>query len=317
MLVRDSKKHQPEFDLAEARRVYALGGYDKEITGQHVTSPHHLFSVETLRDRYGLRVGPTVATDVFVFGKGKPPRPECTQIGGDPFWPAGRNWPTDDGGNPYKFFAQINFADSKDLVGELPGDLLLIFIGDEEEWFFHPMQVKFEWVTLGSEIQSEFDRSLIANAGGPFYGAIYRTADYPDAETKFDDVVAEESPNLSVWSSTPDWATPEVRITTELQLYKLPILNGTKIGGLPSFIQNGGDLSGQFLCQVASIQAAPCVPYPWVNRPEPLGLGFGLDTKAYDGAIGDKENEVIFGDLGSIYIFRAANGEILSTFECY
>ena len=38
---------------------------------------------------------------------------------------------------------------------------------------------------------------------------------------------------------------------------------------------------------------------------------------AYDGATCDKENEVMFGDTGSIYILRAADGEIHSTFECY
>jgi hypothetical protein len=39
MLVRDSKKHQPEFDLAEAHSIHAATGNDKEIAGEEITSP--------------------------------------------------------------------------------------------------------------------------------------------------------------------------------------------------------------------------------------------------------------------------------------
>ena len=100
MLVPQSKKHQPEFDLAEARRVYAVAGIDKDIEGEAITSPHDLLSVEALRDRFALRVGRMVPADVFVFGKGEPPRPDCTQFGGKPYWPADRIWPSDERGHP-------------------------------------------------------------------------------------------------------------------------------------------------------------------------------------------------------------------------
>ncbi len=310
MFVPDSKKHQPEFDLAKAQGIYSAGGYDRELGGEWITSPHDLFSVETLRDRFDLREGRAIPADVFVFGKGEPPRPDCTHIGGRPFWPASRKWPTDEAGEPYKFFAQINFADSRDLVGKLPGDLLLLFIGDEDEWYFHPMQVQFEWVALGSRVQTEFDPSLIANTGGPFFGAIYRTADYPDAVLR-----AEELRNLPPDSAGIDaWRAYKPTVDAS---YNLPILNGTKIGGLPHFVQSGEDVSGQFLCQLASIQAAAHVPYPWVNCPEPLGLGLRGDAYNKNGTISDKENELLFGDLGSIYIYRDADGQVRSAFECY
>jgi hypothetical protein len=51
VLVQYSRKHHPEFDLAKARRVFAGARYDKKIEGEWITSPHDLFSVETLRDR--------------------------------------------------------------------------------------------------------------------------------------------------------------------------------------------------------------------------------------------------------------------------
>ncbi len=292
MLVPDSKKHQPEFDLANARGVYTRAGHDKNIGGEWITSPHDLFSVETLRDRFNLRTGRAVPADVFVFGKGEPPRPDCTHIGGKPLWPVSRKWPTDRAGNPYKFFAQFNFADSTDLVGTLPGELLLLFVADEPDWYWHPMQVQFEWVALGSHFRTEFDPDLIADTSGPFFGAIYRTADYPDAVEKLEEVDAATS-------------------------YNLPVLNATKIGGWPHFVQRGEGASGQFLCQLASIQAAPHVPYPWVNSPEPLGLGYGLDADYENGTIDDDDNQLMFGDLGSIYIYRDTDGQIHSAFESY
>src|SRR5262249_50481578 len=117
-------------------------------------------------------------------------------------------------------------------------------------------------------------------------GVVYRCADYPDAKDKAHDLQMSQS-------------------------YNLPILNGTKIGGLPHFIQGGDESPGEFLCQLGSIQAAPEVPYPWVNQAEPLALEFD-DTGIY----GDG-NSISFGDMGSIYIFRSADGVVTSLFECY
>ena len=285
MLVRDSKKHQPEFDLAEASRVYSSHGLDKQLDAGNITSPYDLFAVETLRDRLDIRTGRATPTDVFVFGKGEPPQRDCTQIGGNPSWPATRKWPTGADGKPYRFFAQINFADSKDLLSDLPGDLLLIFISDAEDWYWEPMQVHFEWVALGSHANNQIDPSLIAQTGGPFFGAIFRTADYPEpAKIAYED--------------------------GGCQNYRIPILQGTKIGGEPYFVQSGEGVTGQFLCEIYSIQAAHEVPFPWLNHAEPLDLGFGPNS------IHSKGNEVMLGDLGAIYLYRDAEGRVRSAFEC-
>jgi len=42
MLIPYPKKHHPEFDLAEARRVYARAGSDEDIDRELITSPHDL-----------------------------------------------------------------------------------------------------------------------------------------------------------------------------------------------------------------------------------------------------------------------------------
>ncbi len=204
-------------------------------------------------------------------------------MGGNPFWPASRKWPTTENGNPYRFFAQFNFADSRDLIDDLPGEMLLMFVNEDDEWLFEPMGTHFEWVALKSGTLFQVDPALIAEKAGPFFGAIFRSADYPDASER----------------------------AYEAGYGLVDILNGTKIGGVPHFIQSSQEFSGQFLCQLNSIQAAPEVPYPWVNRALPLELGFGEDS------IHSKDNEVMFGDLGAIYIWRDDAGRVSSSFACY
>jgi Domain of unknown function (DUF1963) len=250
MLLRNSQMLHPEFDLSEAARIYAAAGFNTDLSGEQITSP------------------------------------QCTKIGGLPYWPVDRPWPKNEEGTPYRFLAQFNFADSHDLFPKLPGQVLMILIDGGDDWFWEPKHIHFEWLQLGLTPCTTFARSLVAEKAGPFFGAIYRSADYPKASKK-----ARES------------GLP--------QGYNLPILNGTKIGGLPHFIQSDDDVEGEFLCQLGSIQAAPYAPYPWVNESEPLGLEFN------DRGIYGRENSIVFGDMGSIYIFRKEDGALTSVFECY
>ena len=43
MLNSKSKKLHPEFDLEEAKRIYAASQFDKDLEGALITSPHDLF----------------------------------------------------------------------------------------------------------------------------------------------------------------------------------------------------------------------------------------------------------------------------------
>lgn len=285
MIVRGSQKLHPELDFAAARRVFEAGAH-KALTGELITSPYDVFSVEELRDVHGLREGKAFPADLFVFGKGESPCREATKVGGIPYWPADRPWPTDDEGAPLFFLAQFNFADSRDLFPTpLPGDVLLLLVEDPGD-YLEPDLIQFEWLPLGLPPVSRFDESLMATTAGPFYGVIHRSADYPDATERASDLEVSRS-------------------------YNLPILNGTKIGGVPHWIQGGDGSDDQFLCQLGSIQAAHQVPYPWVNQAESLGLEF--DDR---GIYGDS-NSIVFGDMGSIYIFLDRDGSITSSFECY
>jgi hypothetical protein len=288
MLVENSSKTHPEFDLTAAAKLFADAESAGKLKGELITSPHDLFSVEHLRSRHELRIGRAIPTDVFVFGKGGPPRPDLTQVGGTPYWPRDREWPETEQSVPYLFLAQVNFTDSKDLFNDLPADVLLIFVKDRESFLYQANQFHFVWLPSGlqSISKADFAESLKAIDSGPFYGAIYRSADYPDALRRIDGISVRES-------------------------YNLPILTGTKIGGKPHFIQGGSGAKGEFLCQIGSIQAAPERPFPWVNSSAPLELGFS------EKGIHGEENQAVFDDMGSIYIFRNRSGRLHATIEGY
>lgn len=287
MIVRRSSKLHAELDMSAAARAFAEYAAAEDLSGEQITSAWDLYCVETLRDRHSLRIGEAFPTDVFVFGKGEPDDPSCTKVGGRPFWPIEQEWPRARDGSPCHFLAQFNFADSVDVIGaKLPGMVLLLLTDSEEDWLWRDDGISFHWVSLDITPASNLNVPSAVGSSGPFYGAIYRSADYPDAH--------KVAYGLDVSQS-----------------YELPILNGTKIGGLPHWIQGGEDMAGEFLCQLGSIQAAPNVPYPWVNRCEPLDLD--SDGEGIHG----KDNCAVFGDMGSIFLFLDGNGKVSYLFECY
>ncbi|MCG3131095.1 MAG: hypothetical protein FLDDKLPJ_01871 [Phycisphaerae bacterium] len=125
--------------------------------GTHITSPGHLAEILQLQEEIAQRacpMGEGTPADIFVWGLGEPSHPAGTKIGGVPYWPAKEPWPTDDAGNAMTFLAQICFADSRDIVGYLPGDVLLLFVpgsvggscdidgdpdGSPVRWYWQPL----------------------------------------------------------------------------------------------------------------------------------------------------------------------------------
>jgi hypothetical protein len=311
MIKTESRRHHPEFNLPFAREVYSASKNPRKLDGELITSPYDLYSVEELRDRFSLRTGTPVPTDVFVFCKGEPKTVDITKVGGIPYWIDDRKWPTDKRGKPLRFLAQFNFLDSMDLVGALPDSVLSLFVSPGKDWICKPDPIHFEWLPAGRPNVAVTDSKRILFPKSIFHGAIFRTADYP----------AAIGMNVQDKISQP---------------YNLPILNGTKIGGRPHCIQSGHDLDAYpeyvrenpfrpgkmitiparpsrhgFLCQLGSIQAAARVAYPWANRPKSIRRLFTA------GGIFNEENEICFMDMGSIYVYRSDDGALWSEVESY
>jgi hypothetical protein len=146
-------------------------------------------------------------TDQLTFAAGEPPDRFATKIGGLPYRPASAPWPLGRDGKPLKFLAQFCFADLKDLVGSLPGDVLLVFTVDDAafyadadgDWTYH-----FEWYPLGL-------KGLVS-----------------------------EVP-VSGWKLLPCYAELE-RLPEEPAG-----IEGPKIGGEPCWIQMEPEIAGRFL----------------------------------------------------------------------
>ncbi len=267
---------QPEgFDDEEfERRVQLIGP-----GGDQLTSPRTLAIIEQLRrEALDKQKWKTVPTDVFVFAKGEPSRREVTKVGGLPYWPAGKPWPLRRNGQPMSFIGQFNFTDSLDLVGHLPGDVLLLFLADEGVW--PPIHHVWAKVT---------EQPLITPAAMPktafeflpCYGAIHRSVDYP--ELAVDDEL--EGKVYQHWNVT--------------------VWEGTKIGGVPSGIQQVEENRGKFLCALGS-PAPSDKTWPFLNVAEP-----------FDYRSEEAERLLMWGDAGSLFIHIDRNGKVQAEMDCY
>jgi len=73
--------------------------------------------------------------------------------------------------------AQFNFTNSKDFIGELPGDLLLVF-GDDIDGPIDPLH--FEWQNLGqNDLVTQLPSDSMAIS--PCFGNRCRTVSFPNA----------------------------------------------------------------------------------------------------------------------------------------
>jgi hypothetical protein len=251
-----------------------------EPGGEILVGPGSLAVNEQLRaeafagSRYG---GPRIATDVFVWACGEAPHPAMTKIGGVPYRPRSLTWPRDGEGKRIRFIAQLCFADSRDIVGDLPGDVLLIF-GDDEALLVEPNRLLFEWSKLGiQDLALEVPQMGASELLTPYYGVIHRTEDWPDA-------------------------TEEIGVRYGYP-WLLRVFEGTKIGGMPRFIQDEPTPAGRFVAALGSISAGYSA-YPLINEREPRDRPGG-------------DNDLTIGDMGSLYLFLDPGGRVIAESQCY
>ena len=124
------------------------GGFGCLITG-----PADIAHVVQLRSEAlkGTSDLAAVPCDIFVFAQGEPTRRDVTKVNGVPYRPAALPWPVTADGAPMTFLAQFRFTESADLTGKLPGDILVVFISDDDLYPFDQPQetLRFEWYPLG------------------------------------------------------------------------------------------------------------------------------------------------------------------------
>jgi hypothetical protein len=268
----------PRFPLDPDAEVYS---------GQIITGPCDICHNEWLRrevqDQF--EWGEGVPVDIFVMAEGEPEHRHATKVGGLPYRPAAAKWPKTEQGQPMNFIAQFNFCDSKDLTGDLPGDLLLVF-ADSANGLFESLA--FEWQPLGlDDLLDDLPPNPDLNA---CYGLIYRTVSFPGAKR-----VGEQK--------YPICRGKEVRSEYFLRKHQ-----AMQIGTEPFFIQGDPELPGRPICTISSIQPDQHSPYAWINHPEPL---LPEDEWNYD------TNDLMIGDMGCVYISIDRKQRLHWSADCY
>jgi len=286
----------PEVDFGSLERLYP----DEVPDVWHVGSASDLVSWQHLRHWYGIEDPNATPCDLFVWGTGTPPDLRMTRVGGRPFLPKRISWPTV-GDTVTQFLCQFDFRDSRDLVGQtvakdLPGDLLLVFVADEDAILPADLEkLRFVWVSA-----TEQDNDIVTTQDMPTpthafefvtaWGARFRTVDVP-----------------SKWDAAFD--LPED--ASRGRQWILPVFWATKIGGVPYNSQEiHREVPPDYLCQLTSIQASSETKWPWVNVEAPLTDGFKKN------GIYAKSNSLMIGDMGELTLYLDEDGKISAVSEC-
>ena len=159
---------------------------------------------------------------------------------------------------------------------DLPGELLLIFCSSPE---YSADDLACYWINadhgrLVTPRQVPEPSDLL-----PVYGVRHRTYDYarlPESMRRYH------------------------------RSYLLDRIQGTKIGGLPNWIQAEKKVPGRFLCALGSISPTIPQPYRYVNIP-----GYRRSTSS------SGLRELQWGDAGSVYFFIDKKGEVRWTEQYY
>ena len=258
------------FNLEEWLPLFPFEPDADHFRGTCITSPCHICNNELLRREMQNQFiwGPSVPVDIFIMAEGEPADRHVTKVGGLPYRPAGAMWPKSQDGKPMYFVAQFNFSNSRDITGDLPGDLLLVFVADTFD------SVIFEWQRPGIADLMTVEEIPTPLAGlDPCYGHIFRTVSYPQAKCKTSgDPLCR---GKDVWSD-----------------YWLPQYQAMQIGSAPFFIQGDPKLPGRLLCTICSVGPDLDKHFPWINHPEPLPE----QESSFDC------NYLMIGDTGCVYI---------------
>jgi hypothetical protein len=283
-----------EFDISAWLPQCPLTPTDGRYAAEIITGPSQICNNEQLRVEVSDQVdlGTPVPVDVFIMAEGEPSDRHVTKLGGLPYRPAGKPWPLTADGLPMIFLAQFCFADSQDLTGKLPADVLLVFTPCIDD---RPEPLTFEWYDLGlTNLIAVAELPEHSQAFAPFFGHVFRTTSYPAAKRKAG--IREDTylkcRGLDVWSD-----------------HFLFQYQATQIGQGPFYIQADPRLPGRPLCVINSVCPEFYKPFPWINRREPLyapGEWRGWD-----------DQWLLFGDAGCLYISYDDDGRLYSVMDCY
>jgi hypothetical protein len=215
--------------------------------------------------------GPTAPVDRFVFAKGEPAERMVTKVGGLPYRPESLPWPRDDAGTPMVFLAQFCFGQSNDLLTDLPGAVLLVFIRAMRgfltgNWVVDPCDreeaIYTEWhpdslTELVSEGEVPDTPILVPRC----QTLRFRSVDYLDDSELIATARRHIEPIL----------LPENKALADAAMCAIFKHSGMKIGGVPyrHAVKRQQD-GARFIASFGGVGPVSEFPYPWANRAAPL-----------------------------------------------
>lgn len=286
-----------QLDIEHWRNVYARLSLERieRAKSLDMVSPLDLVQLEKSRltTFQGLSVGTPAPADYFAWAHGESDKRSATKIGGTPYRSASAPWPMDpnfEQGEPMEFLAQFNFSDSRDILPNLPGDIMLVF-GPCDANFPNPIVT--EWVNEGipdlvdphrvpkpSKAKAEM---IFPWVRSPVHGFRYRVNDYPE-------LARHANSEVAFLAGRP----------------------ATKIGGMPGFLQKITAPPGRFLCKLESVVAARGEQWHYVNcaRPPKIRTRWSYEKPRSIAPL-------MIGDLGAIYFFIDGNRTVQAFNQCY
>lgn len=236
-------------------------------------------------------LGPQIPAHYLVYALGEAPTREQSRIGGLPYRPRNLKWPHDADGKPKEFIGQIDFSDSRTMLPQLPGDILLIFASEDGlddnpfllEWY--PAGLT-DLVCAGDLPKFEMTfPSVRENA----HCYLYETYDYPEATDRLRGTKYEA------------WKT-------------LGLPCGGKIGGF----QKTDTKTNIHICTVESVRLGTDDPFPFVNLKgwKAPSLRDWIDARMVEivrklsglSARPRVFDVLMIGDLGRISVFHSGDG---------
>jgi hypothetical protein len=190
---------------------------------------------------------------VFVLSTGEPTNRHSTKIGGLPYLKRDQPWPTDNVGDPIPFLAQFNFSESQDIVGNVDGDILLVFGHAKPSLGF-----VLQWTSLSESANLVNEDDIPIPSKVPtFFGTRWRTVNYPDWK-----ITRSDCGSGSV-------QLDDGRYLNDLYFaYELLAMQISQSG----FIPPGGielNRGEKIICSLSGIAVSTGCPYPLLNQPEP------------------------------------------------
>jgi len=108
---------------------------------------------------------------------------------------------------------------------------------------------------------------------------------------------------ISQMPAVDEALTPFHAVLHRTEDWESAIFEGTKIGGLPKFIQDQPSTPGAFIGTIGSISVSDDGRHPFVNVAEARGWSH--------------ENDLMIGDMGSLYLFLGPDRKIQALSQCY